>query len=483
MPPKQARSRCGLAKKNALVDVLAAYFTTPVKVNYKSFGAQVHTAKVQRKELRVHAALLQALMKLQKNLSFAPMMMKDALLEVAKRNETKWRFTGTDADEFSCAVGVRLRCMCRHVTQAMCKPRPPQWVVDLFTTSDMPALQDAAGGTYGADGADGPDGGGADGADGADGAIDAGGADGADGVGGADGADAFDGADGAGGADGADGADGDGGDGGADGADGADGDEAGGGDGADGAEAADEDDCEIAYFVGWDAEHKVAHRQLNEESEKEYTKSFQAPTGAKESDAMIAIWPDGYRHRLAALTVAQWKSMLDTQAEHKKTRSVPPLWASEDGLMEVRVKADRNTSLVWLRVISEDGDAKQRCQISVKNVLSEADAVDCMILVAEAVANGDVNIDDVYEKRNEVMQAYYTTHPDAPGAQTKTGLRKRPAVADIVDVAEGEPNPVTPQPKRRLFGKTPRAKTFDIDEEFPIDELRGMDDETQWTTP
>eukprot|EP00972_Heterocapsa_arctica_P065719 9699199-Heterocapsa_arctica.AAC.1 len=61
-------------------------------------------------------------------MSFAPAMVKKARLEVAESKAANWWFSKIDCEQFACDVGPRVRCMCRHLAQALVAKPPPRWV-------------------------------------------------------------------------------------------------------------------------------------------------------------------------------------------------------------------------------------------------------------------------------------------------------------------------------------------------------------------
>lgn len=122
---KAKRPRGGHEKAEDLTAILGKYFNNPLKVKgYKG--------KLDHKSLCEHSKLLMSLFDLQPNLSFVPLVLKSALKEVAMQKAAVWKFSDSDAEQFACDVGPRLRAMCRHLSQAMRKPKTPAWVTTVL---------------------------------------------------------------------------------------------------------------------------------------------------------------------------------------------------------------------------------------------------------------------------------------------------------------------------------------------------------------
>ena len=67
----------------------------------------------------------------------------------------------------------------------------------------------------------------------------------------------------------------------------------------------------VTFFVGYDPNDKAAWRATSSTSPRELSKTFLAPEGAKDEDCMLACWPDGWQHEVAAhLTCLKQLSIL-----------------------------------------------------------------------------------------------------------------------------------------------------------------------------
>ena len=123
----------------SLKEIFSEFFTTPTKVTY---GEDSKTAKVDKREIAKCMPLLLRLVALQSNLAFTPMSVKTALAEMAEGKE-EWHFDSKDIDHFSSTMSNRVRCLCRHVSQALIKGQPPKWALPLLPDL-APALPAAA---------------------------------------------------------------------------------------------------------------------------------------------------------------------------------------------------------------------------------------------------------------------------------------------------------------------------------------------------
>jgi hypothetical protein len=134
MATVQTRARAsGQCKHDELVLVLQTYMTSPGRI--PPYGK-----KLERNIIVEHRKLLIGLRNIQDNLSFPTAMVKKALLEVAESKMATWRFSKADCEQLACDVGARVRCMCRHLAQALGKTPPPKWVSQVLDKQDKDHL-------------------------------------------------------------------------------------------------------------------------------------------------------------------------------------------------------------------------------------------------------------------------------------------------------------------------------------------------------
>lgn len=107
-------------------DVLEMHITSPGCIQYCEDPAD----GIDKKALHANQALLVALRKLQPNMSFLQKTLEAALLDLAKRRGWSDEYT------FAEKVAKRIRCMCRHVYQAISKKKIPAWVCSFFPEDD-----------------------------------------------------------------------------------------------------------------------------------------------------------------------------------------------------------------------------------------------------------------------------------------------------------------------------------------------------------
>ena len=91
-------------------------------------GTDLTKSNVEKNTMTANRRLLEALRRLQPNLSMPPMLVRDGLREVLERNQERRRFTQEDIEEFSVVVGKRLRW---HHAQALTNQRPPKWALEV----------------------------------------------------------------------------------------------------------------------------------------------------------------------------------------------------------------------------------------------------------------------------------------------------------------------------------------------------------------
>ncbi len=124
---------------------------------------------------------------------------------------------------------------------------------------------------------------------------------------------------------------------------------------------------------------------------KEFASEIIVPEGSQDSDFVRARWRDGCEHEISSLTVLQWRAR---EAAIKQSKGKhPPLW--EEAGWFVREKRDRHT-LLWVGSQKEKG--RQRCQIRADKCKSYEVALNVMIGVARALADGE---SDLYAVRDE----------------------------------------------------------------------------------
>jgi hypothetical protein len=344
--------------------------------------------------------LLNQLLGCQGNLAFTPLAMKTILYHIAQKSQKSWRFTDQDLEDFSIDVGQSLRMMCRHFSQAMSKKNRPKWVDEILGVPPQPCV---AGGEVGGEDEEGEE------------------------------------------------------------------------------EEEEEEQAQQqepvatllkkpaaatatasssktsaghTFFVGYDPQSQAAWRATSSTSLKECTKTFLVPEGAKAEDSMLACWPDGWQHEIAALTVGQFEALQLSQDGPEKTkgkgggRPCKPAFATF-GKYSVREKQDRSL----LIYISDDSAGKRQiCQLAADKLGNKHAALALMSDVCKATAEGK----DPFEVRNSLVNEYLAKNPQPkktrkprkpkgeaseayPEAPERAQAKKRPAAAESPCPAEGSP--------------------------------------------
>ncbi len=122
---KTPRSIGSVDKSEDLFTIFEKYVTTPVKIADYGPGLDIKTLK---KSQRMFAEM----QGVQHNLSFAPVAVKGALQKLAGKDT--WGLTTKEQNYFAIAVGKRVRGMCRHLGQNMCKKTQPKWLGEFKLT-------------------------------------------------------------------------------------------------------------------------------------------------------------------------------------------------------------------------------------------------------------------------------------------------------------------------------------------------------------
>jgi hypothetical protein len=439
------RPRANKEDKDKLIAVLSSYFNVPTKV--APYGP-----KLDHRCLVMHKTLVLDLKGLQHNLSFPPLLMKECLAKVAA-DKTGWKMSRQDIESFATEVGVRIRLMLRHISQATSKAKPPKWAAP-FTSTLVASASAPSAGTSGfkdirsftrkvkAKTDDEP------GTPDDEHAVELQSCINED----EEGEEEED-------------------------------------------PAAKDDDLEtpdeegsddegkgtsVEYYVGWDPEQEAAWRLRvgSPPSMKEFTKAFES-TGGKSKDAFaVARWGDGFTKDIVALTVGQLNIM---QAGGRGARGTTK-WVSKSGKLTVRTKADR-TPLVWLR----DADSivgkgnGQICQVKIKDLKDEADAVKLMVTVAEEYEAKKIGKDDLFTRRDQLLREYTEKHAvptcKRPAASSSSST-PTPVPASAAISSDGVA-PVTPPAnhgKAATAAAQPKAKaTFVPDLSFHPSDLWDLD--------
>ncbi len=276
------RPRCDLHKRNDLRETLKTHIVSPISVQY----TEKMTGKIDTKALSANAGLLRALRALQPNLAFPPVLMSQALVDLAKAKKKDWKFTAQDIEDFGTTVSKQIRAMCRHYSQALCKRTKPKWLKQLAGDAKKkkkPAEEDEEAEEEEeqeeeekkAEEEDDDD------------------------------------------------------------------------EEPPASEVQDSKETQAFYNVGWDAEQKLAwrsragHGKDRAEHGKEYTNELLEPAAGSDSGNVRARWADGY---VAELDVSnsQWVAQLAAQLGKRKN----PRWEKND--VQVRIKSDR-IPLVWVK--------------------------------------------------------------------------------------------------------------------------------------
>ena len=336
--------------EDGLVHILAAYISSPVRVSY---GERLGRSRLDARVLVTHAPLLQALRRLQPNLSFSQAPMKAALAEVAEQNAVTWRLTPGEIDKFSEKVAKRIRTMCAHMAAAQRKN--PKWVEKVLVAGDrQAAIQPCA--PLAASSSNGDGGHSEQPKPNISGAA----------ISGDDGDE--------------------------------EGDE---GDGESEQPSVDDDepvdDTEVThYFVGYDEFLEKVWRVPSHlpDAAKEFAKYIQCAPHAEDEDPVQAVWSDGYTSPVAALTVEKHR------LAGQRNSGASAMFYYGDYAIKKTFDNRKNRLLI---ISPTRVKGKQICQINATNIGDENVALEILKEVLKRIV--DDGAQDPYAERDAIMEA------------------------------------------------------------------------------
>ena len=334
---------------------------------------------MQPRVIAAHADLIFELLKLQKNLSFRQQDMKAALASVASDNAASWRLSDQEQASFADRVGKRIRTLCCHFIAAGRKKRIPRWVADIVGRRPAAATVDDDVPDFGIDGVEDE---GEEEEQGESDVPDEAGAEPAKHVPRKPAA-------------------------------------------ASGAEPTD-------FFVGWETTLQKAWRVPSDSASgtfKEFGKICGDPD-ARDSDPVVACWPDGFREIVPGLTMGQWRARQSSSAGSRKVKGA----LHEAGDFFIREKTDSNSQRLMYVISSASDRSKQRCQLY-------QDACGDSLGIMKMVMQRMVESDDVnpYEVRNELLARYNVN----ASKSSASGSGTAPAAVTPPAMTRGDATPAT----------------------------------------
>ena len=93
-------------------------------------------------------------------------------------------------------------------------------------------------------------------------------------------------------------------------------------------------DAALEWEVGWHPQQEMAFRVPDGGGVPEFTVDLRVPEGSGDLDPMVAHWPDGFSHEVAALQVGLWKEKQAT----KLHRGAHARWSAEVDGKDITVK-------------------------------------------------------------------------------------------------------------------------------------------------
>lgn len=122
----QSRCRDTFSGDPALLAQLLAPHVA--KRRWLSYGERLDKSKVEAKTIVAFAPLLNALLPLQRNLSFPQTKVVAALKIVLGEKREEWGIGEGSVHDWLETSAKRLRTLCRHLYKIMCKPEKPKMV-------------------------------------------------------------------------------------------------------------------------------------------------------------------------------------------------------------------------------------------------------------------------------------------------------------------------------------------------------------------
>lgn len=209
------------------------------------------------------------------------------------------------------------------------------------------------------------------------------------------------------------------------------------------------------YFVGWSAELEQAWRlagaaETSDNIQKEWATKIILDPNMDDDDNVIGEWGDGWRAQIAGLTARQWRARMAAEADKKRGAAI----FSDNGLF-IKKKKDR-AGLLWIG--KDDRPQQQLCQLRIDWLPTEADGIELMKKVLQAMArDADLN---PYPYRDELLKT------------AGWGRKNKRANVEGVDPAQKEKRPkkIVEVAKKPAAAPLPE-ETEDIGDDGDDDEI------------
>ena len=118
-----------------MIDALAHSASCPTWLKYP----ERMTDKLNIPMLKRHAALVRELHSLASNMSFSKASMEAAFRSFLDKRCGEWRLEQKHYDEWVKVNAARVRAMCRHVSNALCKKQKASWLSEVLLLGDETA--------------------------------------------------------------------------------------------------------------------------------------------------------------------------------------------------------------------------------------------------------------------------------------------------------------------------------------------------------
>jgi hypothetical protein len=127
--PAVNRQRCPVSAER-LATVLRPHVTC---LRWLKYGQNMRESPVRPEVITAKAQMIHDLYTEQANLSFTQNNMIDVFTQILDEVNAKWELplTEKEKEEWPVAHAWKVRTICRHVSQAMARPRQPHWLISL----------------------------------------------------------------------------------------------------------------------------------------------------------------------------------------------------------------------------------------------------------------------------------------------------------------------------------------------------------------
>ena len=197
----------------------------------------------------------------------------------------------------------------------------------------------------------------------------------------------------------------------------------------------DGDESDPDYLVGYSMEHEAAWRVIEKGGRpvhKDYCQDIKLVPTDDGEEVCEATWPDGFKKVINALPAEVFRRLKDPAAAQvriqkkpaallmKKPSSEPTTDMQTKDSQSIKIKRKKDRHEIYQLEVG----GKPKCQIR-KDIAEGSGAYDIMETIATELSKGNVDINGLYEMRNQLIEKKGLV-PPAP-ARTPPRRRRRPS--------------------------------------------------------